>query len=78
MHIIKGVRILNKDIKVRLAQLDKKQTDLLDEVRKEGYPRLTQTAFCAYINGRIGGPQAEVVLEIARGILDIWERKKGA
>lgn len=70
---------MNKDIKVRLAQLDKKQTDLLDEVRKEGYPRLTQTAFCAYINGRIGGrPQAEVVLEIARGILDIWERKKGA
>ena len=66
---------MNKDIKVRLMQLGKKQTELLKEIRKKGYPKLLPCALSSYINGHVLGPQAEVVLSIAREILDEWEKE---
>lgn len=65
---------MNKDIKVRLTQLEKKQIELLNEVRKRGYPRLAPCALSSYINGHVVGPQADAVLTITREILDEWEK----
>ena len=60
------------DIKVELLKLGKKQVDLLEEIRKRGYPKLSFPQLSSYINGRIGGPQAEKVLELSREILADW------
>ena len=65
---------MNKDIKVRLTQLGKKQVDLLEVIRKRGYPKLLSCTLSSYINGHVLGPQSEVVLTIAREILDEWEK----
>ena len=60
-------------IKIRLLQLGKRQIDVLDEVRKRGYPKLGTAAFNRYINGHDVTPQAEAVMKIADQIITEWE-----
>jgi hypothetical protein len=62
-------------LKVRLVKLGKSQNNLLLEVRKKGYPKLSQPAFNAYINRSLVTPQAEKVMEAAENIIKEWEGK---
>lgn len=61
-------------IKIRLLELGKKQTDLLAEVHKRGYPRLTAGQLSGYINNTIPGPQRDAVIELCHDILDEWKK----
>ncbi len=63
-------------IKVRLLELNKRQVDLLDEVRRRGYPNLDQSVLSRYVNGRVISPQARTVLALCEEILDEWEKLK--
>lgn len=67
---------MGKQVKVKLLELEKKQVDLLMELRKRGYPRLQQPQLNAYINGAVTTPQAQAVMQIVDGILDEWENEK--
>ena len=60
------------DIKIELIRLRKKQVDLLEELRKRGYPRLMPCQLSGYINGLVLGPQADTVLELCREIIKEW------
>lgn len=64
------------DIKVELIKLGKKQVDLLEEIRKRGYPRLLPCQISGYINGLVLGPQADSVLELCREIIHEWKEEK--
>lgn len=44
------------NIKVRLAILGKMQKDLLDEVRKRGFPKMTASRFSAFLRRHDVGP----------------------
>lgn len=61
-------------IKVRLLKLNKRQVDLLDEIRKRGYPKLDQSVLSRYVNGRVISPQSQSVLAICEKILNEWEK----
>lgn len=63
------------NIKIKLLELNKKQVDLLDEIRKRGYPRMSQPVLSRYINGREVTPQAKAVLGICEAVLREWETK---
>lgn len=65
-----------KDIKIKLLRIDKKQVDLLNEIRKRGYPTLSPQSLSSYISGYLVSPQADAVLKIARDILKEWENEK--
>lgn len=62
-------------IQTRLSLLGKKQTDLLDKVRENGYPKVDQATLSKYIRGRVITPQAQAVLEMCRKFLKEWESK---
>lgn len=68
---------MGKQVKVKLLELEKKQVDLLMELRKRGYPRLQQPQLNAYINGAVTTPQAQAVMRIVDDILDEWENEVG-
>lgn len=61
------------NIKVRLIQLGKKQVDLLAELQKRGFPKLSPSLLSNYINGRDRTPQRNSVLDMADRILSEWE-----
>ena len=61
------------NIKIKLLELGKKQVDLLDEVRKRGYPKLDPATLSKYINAHSITPQAKTVLAICDDILNEWE-----
>lgn len=62
------------NIKMKLLELNKKQVDLLNEVRKRGYPRLDPSTLSKYINGRAVTPQSEIVLlSIIRAIDEAYK-----
>ncbi len=63
------------NIKIKLLELNKKQVDLLDEIRKRGYPKLDPSVLSRYINGRDVTPQAKAVLSICEDVLNEWEKK---
>lgn len=60
------------NIKIKLLELNKKQVDLLNEVRKRGYPKLDPSVLSKYINGRAITPQAKAVLALCKNILAEW------
>ena len=64
---------MGKGIKIRLLQLEKKQVDLLEELRKRGYPKLYASQLSRYISGADVSPQAEAVMETTKEILSEWE-----
>lgn len=59
--------------KVRLAQLGKKQVDLLEELRARGFKTLADSTLCKIINGRMESPQADAVKGAIDMILSDWE-----
>lgn len=66
---------MGNHVKVRLAELEKKQKDLLEVIRTKGYPRLQQPQLNAYINGAVTTPQSQAVMRIVDEILDEWKRQ---
>lgn len=64
-------------IKARLATIGKRQIDLLEELRKRGYPNLYATQLSTYINGYGCGPQAVAVKDLIFDILEEWEQAQG-
>lgn len=64
------------NIKIKLLELNKKQVDLLNEVRKQGYPKLDQSVLSKYINGRAVTPQSKAVLALCEEILKEWNTEK--
>lgn len=63
------------NIKIKLLELNKKQVDLLNEVRKRGYPKLDPSVLSKYINGRAVTPQSKIVLALCENILAEWSTK---
>lgn len=63
------------NIKMKLLELNKKQVDLLNEIRKRGYPKLDPSILSKYINGRAVTPQAKAVLALCEEILTEWSTK---
>ncbi|MBO5408905.1 MAG: hypothetical protein J6A61_05885 [Clostridia bacterium] len=63
------------DIKVRLLILGKKQVDLLGEIQKRGFPKLSFSQFSRYVNKREISPQGNKVLDLSDAILEEWESK---
>ena len=64
---------MEKDIKIRLLKAGKKQVDLLEELRKRGYPKLYDTQLSKYLSGRDKSPQALAVIKIADEVVREWE-----
>ena len=65
-------------IKARLAIMGNRQIDLLEELRKRGYPNLYATQLSSYINGHACGPQATAVKDLILDVLKEWEQENGA
>lgn len=65
-------------IMIDLMKLGKTQRDLLEELKKRGYPRLYQQQLSAYIRGTVCGPQSEAVIKIVHEIIDQWKDGKRA
>ena len=63
-------------IKIKLLELGKRQTDLLDELRKRGWKRLQQTELSTIVNGRLTTKKAQSVLAMCYEILEDWEAGK--
>lgn len=63
------------NIKMKLLELNKKQVDLLNEIRKHGYPKLDPSILSKYINGRAVTPQSKAVLALCEEILTEWSTK---
>lgn len=55
-----------------LAELGKKQVDLLYELQSRGYKTLCQQQLSGYLRGVIQGPQADAVIKLSRIIIDEW------
>lgn len=60
-------------IKVRLLELNKRQTDLLEELRKRGYKTLQPPELSLFINKKLTTPKAREVLSLCEEILSEWE-----
>ena len=63
-------------IKIKLLELGKRQTDLLDELRKRGWKRVQQSELSVIINGKLTTPKADAVLSSCHDILKDWESEK--
>ena len=66
---------MGNPIKIRLAQLGKKQVDLLEELHKRGFKTVADTTLSKIINGRMESPQADAVKKVIAVILEEWERE---
>ncbi|MEG2626081.1 MAG: hypothetical protein RR956_07400 [Christensenella sp.] len=66
------------DIKMRLLKLDRRQVDLLDALRRRGYPRIEHSNLSMYINH--GGQSKHCVNVLAEcdKILSEWENQPKA
>lgn len=63
------------NIIVRLAQLRKKQCDVLVELHNRGII-VAASQLSRYINGRENPPKSEIVLEAADKIITEWEAEQ--
>ena len=63
-------------VKVRLAQLGKKQVDLLVALRERGFINLSPALLSTYVNGMSMAPQAQAVVKASDKILGEWEREQ--
>lgn len=64
-----------KDIKIKLFQLEKKQSDLLRELNKRGQ-KVAPAELSSFISGALQTPKSETVLKMSREILKEWEDQK--
>lgn len=61
-------------IKVRLAELGKKQVDLIPELAKRGL-KVNPTELSLAILGRKQQPKTDKILSIANEIVSAWEKE---
>lgn len=64
--------------KIRLIQLGKKQTDLLEELHKRGYRTVNAGCLSRAINNKSIEPLAQRVREMVEDILTEWEAEQEA
>ena len=62
------------NIKVRLLQVGKYQTDLIKELKRHNI-KVSQSELSLFINGVENPPRSELVLSEADKILQEWEQK---
>lgn len=62
-------------IKVRLAELGKKQVDLIPELAKRGL-KVNPTELSLAILGRKQQPKTDKILSVANEIVSEWEKEK--
>ena len=67
---------MGNSVKIRLAKINKKQVDLLKEIRKRGFKNLQPPALSTYINGNSTAPQSEAVMKLVYEILSKWEKEQ--
>ena len=60
-------------IKIKLLELNKRQTDLLTELKRRGFKKLQPSELSIIISGKLTTPKAESVLEMCYCILAEWE-----
>ena len=60
---------------ITLAELGKKQVDLLYELQQRGYKNLCQQQLSGYLRGVIHGPQADAVLKLSDMIIEEWRNE---
>lgn len=63
------------EFKIRLMRLNKKQIELVGEIRERAKIKLDPTEFSTYINHPTGSPKCDLVLKAANEILGEWEEK---
>ncbi len=63
-------------IKVKLCELDKTQVDLLKELRKRGYKKLSPSELSRLIRGVSVSPRTEAIKKLIDEILDEWETEQ--
>lgn len=63
-------------IKVRLAELGRKQVELIPELAKQGLS-VNPTELSLAILGRSQQPKAEKILSVANEIISAWENERG-
>ena len=64
-----------KELKLRLVELDKRQTDIVRELQKRGFKSLDRATFSSYLSRTRTGPQADTVLALAEEIVTQWEKE---
>lgn len=64
------------DIKNRLFFVSKKQTECIEEMGRRGLAT-DPAEFSKVIRGRLRGPKAESILEMANAIISEWEEAAG-
>ncbi len=64
-----------KELKLRLVELDKRQTDIVRELQKRGFKNLDRATFSSYLSRTRTGPQADTVLALAEEIVTQWEKE---
>ncbi len=62
-------------IKARLAELGKKQVDLIPELEKRGL-KVSPAELSGAILGRVKQPKADKVLSASNEIISEWERER--
>lgn len=62
-------------IKVKLFELGKRQTDLIDELHKRGYKNIQPSELSLMISKRLTTPKAETFLQLCEEIIKEWETK---
>lgn len=62
-------------IKVRLAELDRKQAELIPELSKKGL-KVNPTELSLAISGRVQQPKTDKILSAANEIVAAWESEK--
>lgn len=62
-------------IKVRLAELGRKQAELIPELSKKGL-KVNPTELSLAISGRVQQPKTDKILSAANEIVSAWEREK--
>lgn len=62
------------DLKIRLIRIRKRQTDLYEELKKNGLKVFT-SELSAAINGKLVSPKADKILSLSNEIVTEWENE---
>lgn len=62
------------NIKIKLLELNKRQKDLLEELRNRGYS-IQPPELSVFINKQLTTPKADVILGLCDEILTEWENE---
>lgn len=71
----KGSENMPFKIKVRLAELGRKQAELIPELSKKGL-KVNPTELSLAISGRVQQPKTDKILSAANEIVSAWENER--